>query len=128
MRSRGRGFTLVEMVVALAILSVSIVALYQVFAQSLVRTRHDSNLSEAVLLAQSVLARAGTELPLSEGTATGSWENYQYQLTGDTAIATAGDPYTIPAMRVSVMVNWNDFSGVRSTTLSTLKILVPDSP
>jgi general secretion pathway protein I len=128
MRRRDDGFTLLEIVVAMAILSVSIVALYQAFAQALVRTRHDANLSEAILLAQSVLARAGTEWPLSPGTTTGEWENYHYSLSEDQPNLAAGAFYTIPTMRVSVSVSWNEISGVRSTSLSTLKFMVKAKP
>ena len=71
---RDAGFTLIEMVIAFAILGLSLSALYATFQSALSRTRHDAHLSEATMLARSVLARAGTEWPMIEGSSQGCVE------------------------------------------------------
>ena len=61
------GFTLIETLVALAILSVVLVILYGAGATSLVSSTHISNIDRAVLLAQSKLddlATMSTPLPV----------------------------------------------------------------
>ena len=61
-RARGgeRGFTLIEVLVALTILSISLAALLAVFTQGLDRARESRNEAAARVLAQSLLAQAKT--------------------------------------------------------------------
>jgi general secretion pathway protein I len=120
---RAAGFTLIEMVVAFAILGVSLSALYATFQSALSRTQHDAHLSEATLLARSLLARAGTEWPMIEGSSHGQWSEYSYELTEHKIVAPAKEvPFTVPAVQVTAAVTWVEFAGKRSFSLSTLKL------
>lgn len=123
MNARAAGFTLIEMVIAFAILGLSLSALYATFQNALSRTRHDAHLSEATLLARSLLARAGTEWPLIEGSTRGEWSEYTYELAEHKILAPAKDvPFTLPAVQVTAAVTWVEFAGKRTISLSTLKL------
>jgi general secretion pathway protein I len=122
--NRNRGFTLIEMVIAFAILGISLTALFGVFETSLARTRHDARLSEATLLAESLLARAGTEIPLDGAKHTGAWQEFDYELTGEPVNAARGQTeYTVPTTTVIASVTWHESAASRTITLSSLKFL-----
>jgi general secretion pathway protein I len=63
---RQRGYTLLEVVVAFAILVLSLGALYESFSMTLRRSEKAGNRIRAVLLAESLRDRLGVELPLSQ--------------------------------------------------------------
>jgi general secretion pathway protein I len=128
-RRTASGFTLIEMVIAFAILGLSLSALYATFQSALSRTGHDARLSEATLLARSILARAGTEWPLSEGSSQGEWSEFAYELDEHKQVAPANEvPFTLPVVKVTATVTWAEFSGKRSFSLSTLKLQPGSSP
>lgn len=117
------GFTLIEMVIAFAILGLSLSALYATFQSALSRTGHDAHLSEATLLARSLLARAGTEWPLSEGSSHGEWSGYTYELSEHKRIAAANQvAFSVQTVQVTATVTWVEFAGKRSFSLSTVKL------
>jgi general secretion pathway protein I len=120
---RVRGFTLIEMVIAFAILGISLSALYATLQNALSRTRHDARLSEATLFARTLLARAGTEWPLIDGSTTGEEGGLEYELSELTIKAPPDQPpFTIPTVQVTVIVSWPELAGKRSISLSTLKL------
>ncbi len=122
-RRPSAGFTLIEMVIAFAILGLSLSALYATFQSALLRTGHDAHLNEATLIARSLLARAGTEWPLIDGSSQGEWSEYAYELSEHKNVAPADEvPYTVPTVQVTVTVSWPEFAGKRSFSLSTLKL------
>jgi type II secretion system protein I len=66
-----KGFTLLEVLVALAILGFAMVATLQALSGGLEGTRRAKATAQALLLARSLLDRVGTELPLVPGTVSG---------------------------------------------------------
>jgi general secretion pathway protein I len=65
------GFTVVEVVVALTILALALGVLLNVMSNSIRQTGQAENVAEAGSLAQSLLAKIGTEWPLRDGQITG---------------------------------------------------------
>lgn len=61
------GFTLIEVLVAVAILAVALTALFQAFAGGLGGARQAEAATRAGLIARSILDRVGVDLPLVEG-------------------------------------------------------------
>jgi general secretion pathway protein I len=117
------GFTLIEMVVAFAILGLTLTALYGSFEAALSRTHRDARLSEGTLIAQSLLARAGADWPLTAGTLEGDFGGYTYTLvTTEVPAPSRERPFTLPTFAILATVSWPGFSGQRSISLSTLKL------
>ena len=61
------GFTLLELLVAFAILAVAMAAMLQAFSGGLDAARRTDRASEALAAARSLLERVGTELPVVIG-------------------------------------------------------------
>jgi general secretion pathway protein I len=118
-----RGFTLIEVVIAFAILALSLSALYAAFANALSRAQRDAQLSEGTLIARSLLARAGSELSAAQGSYQGEWNNYKYELTQQSvSLPAQQSPLTLPLLRVTARVWWSGNYGLREINLSTLEL------
>jgi general secretion pathway protein I len=122
-----RGFTLIEVVIAFAILGLSLSVLYGAFATALARTQRDAQLSEGRLIAQSLIARAGWEFPVAQDSHTGEWNGYSYRLTQQVVNPSVKrNPNTLSPVRVTARVSWGS-GGSRQVELSTMKLL-PEAP
>lgn len=124
------GFTLVEVLVALTILSVALAALLVIFADSFQRVSRVEASTTAASLAQSLLAAAGRDVPLREGDTEGSFANrfrWRMRITryGDAADQEA---WVVRAHRILVEVSWMDGRLERSTTLDTLRLTPKEMP
>ncbi len=69
------GFTLLETLVALAILAISLGVLFPVFSASVQRQTDLADQKTATLLAQSKLDAVGSEIPLLDGISDGQFPN-----------------------------------------------------
>ena len=74
-RGRERGFTLIEIIIALAILAVALGTLFQTFSTGLRATTATDRQAAAVMLAQSLLDRIGQDIPLTAGEQAGMSED-----------------------------------------------------
>jgi general secretion pathway protein I len=120
---RPTGFTLLEVLVALAILGVALGALMQAFAGNLRRLSISEDYAVAVMQARSELDRLGAQLPLAEGRYAGRFADgmlwtaqrrrYPEGRPGNEA-ALAVIPYEI-----TVTVSWGER---RALTLTTLRL------
>src|SRR5579864_1241562 len=118
------GFTLIEVLVALTILSISLATLLAIFMQGLDRARETSNEAAARVLAQSLLTQAKAVPNLAFGASAGKINGLQWRTLiepyGSAADRTAWQK--IPAQIVAT-VTWRGDGGMRSVTLSTLNLL-----
>jgi general secretion pathway protein I len=119
------GFTLVEIVAAMAILTLSLSALFGVLSDGLGRASQAETHARATTLAQSLLAQVGTEIAVRQGTTTGEladgfrWR-LQVEAHGDAADTRA---WPIAAYGVSAEVLWGAGAQERSVVLKTLRIV-----
>jgi prepilin-type N-terminal cleavage/methylation domain-containing protein len=115
------GFTLVEVLVALAITVLSMAVLFKVISGDLDRTRDARDQTAAESLAQSLLAQytAAPHPGLVHGAAAGG---YVWQVnTAPYADAPANLP--VEAVTIAATVSWRNNGRVETRSLSTLRIL-----
>ena len=117
---RARGFTLVEVLVALAILALTCVFAYRAMSGGLGRLSDDGAAEQAVLVARTQLARVGGDLALADGETTGrAAGGYSWRLRIS--------PYGIPegglaGHRVVVDVGWKSGKLAREVRLETVRL------
>jgi general secretion pathway protein I len=132
------GFSLIEVLVAFAILAISLGVLMQIFSRASLTTSASVQYSRAAALASSRLEAVGTAISLEPGAVTGepedgmAWEVNIAPLEGDalTQLGIATDDglgFVPPAApyRVTATVLWKDGDKVRRLSLSTLQLGAP---
>lgn len=116
---RQRGFTLLEVIVAFALLALALTLLLGSLSGATRQIAHADLRGTAMLHAQSLLAEAGTVAPLQEGASDGTWEQgrYQWQLQvdpfddgRDRVARTVGAPRLL---QLTLEVRWGDREGDR---------------
>jgi len=137
-KSRAAGFSLLEVLVAFAILALVGTALFRLFSGGLGNAAAADEYSRAVLVAESVLAETASVQPLREATTQGTADDGRIEWTAQVA------PYAAPGVsqdqergsealplrlfRVSVDVAFPGPSGGRRTfTLATTRLGAKDS-
>jgi len=121
-----RGFTLIEIVVALLVLAIVSAVLFEGFSVGFRNARTADDFTQAVLIAQSKLAPTGVAEPLAAGTESGEvLDKYSWTVRVDPVEVTADDgakPGRLQPFFVTVDVVWSDGSTERTVSLSTLRL------
>jgi general secretion pathway protein I len=128
-RKREAGFTLIEVLVAVAIIGLALGAMAGVFGQGLAGHETASEAEAALAVAEEQLALADTTP--HPGAASGVFANrYAWQTIvapyqdGDSKTADA--PTSLPPLyRVAVSVAWHDGRRTHEVSLSTLRLGAP---
>ncbi|HYN79168.1 MAG TPA: prepilin-type N-terminal cleavage/methylation domain-containing protein [Lamprocystis sp. (in: g-proteobacteria)] len=125
------GFSLLEVLVAFAILALSLGVLMQIFSRGMLTTLAAAQYSRAASLAEARLAAVGSAIPLEAGATSGKPENgFAWELSivqteladaaPGLALSTQAPPVT--PYRVTVTILWQDGARARHLTLSTLRL------
>jgi general secretion pathway protein I len=128
-RENEAGFTLVEVVVALAILALSLAVLLNVISSGIRQTDSAKKMTQAGSLAQSLLSKLGTEMPIQEGLTSGEFaEGFRWRVRAE-RYGDAEDrrDWPVAAYAISVEILWGDASDERSVALNTLRLARKES-
>ena len=120
-----RGFSLLEVLVAFAILALSLGVLLQIFQRAMNTTAVSETYSRAVALAEAKLNSVGADIPLEEGVHSGDPEDgldwivniEPYQPEGWLGENPPLQPYLITAV-----ASWPSISGARRVVLRTIRL------
>ena len=117
------GFTLLEVLVAVAVVAIALVTLLRLHLLSLDATIRAQDLTTAVLLAQGKLASMGTfpETGEEEGTfEEPELAKYRWQTqVSEQTFPAAGGETEVQVRRVAVTIRWRDGQQERHYTLQT---------
>jgi prepilin-type N-terminal cleavage/methylation domain-containing protein len=127
--ARRNGFTLLEVVVALAIAALALVGFFHAGSSGLFAVDTAAKMEEAVQRAQSHLAALGRNAALAEGEFTGDdgagyrWTLRVRPLTARQASGQDGiSAATTTLFSVEVAISWPGHAGERSVVLRTLRL------
>ncbi len=118
--------TLIEVLVAFIVLSVTMAVIMQIFSGGMRNARTAESYSRAVFLAQSRLAAAGAEQPLAPGEYSGNVGN---TLRWNVSVSPAEDDGATDQQRmparlyhVRVRVDWSEDGRQRQVELTSLRL------
>ncbi len=122
------GFTLLEVIVAVAILALSLGARLQIFSSGLKGARVAGHHTVATLQAESRLAATGIETALREGEFAGEFDNGHRWLVTVRPHQGADAVAAVTAYEVVVTVSWDGGGAGKSVSLSTLRLASREVP
>lgn len=130
------GFTLLEVLLAFVIFSISFAVVLQIISGSIRNTMRSKQFTEVALIAQSVMDTVGLDIPLQLGTqASGESGEYRWELSVLEYVPTAepemvSDPIVlaeltgIELLQVDLFVIWGEAPDERSRRFSTVKAMM----
>ena len=122
-RHRQSGYTLLEVVVAFAILTLSLSALFESFSITLRRSEKVRNMSRAVLLAESTRDRVGVELPATSALSEGADEDCRWSVQAHPIPREASDhPPLMEAIGVGIDTRCGDSGAIGTAHLETVEL------
>ena len=126
MRRGSSGFTLIEVMVALAILGIAVVTIIQLFSQGLRLLKLSGDHQQAVLLADQKTRELTSFTEGVEGGEEGSfsWER-RVMTTPVPEELTAGGAAPLRVFQVSVLVRWGVNRQVQVATFRTARESIP---
>jgi general secretion pathway protein I len=125
-RRRERGFTLIEVLVALGVLAATIALVSRTFGDGWYAVRQGGLEARAVAVARAQMDSVGIETPIEAGTRSGVEGDVRWQVQV-APYETPGQPTArprVPAWWVRVDVTWRHgaFARDRTLTLTTVKL------
>ncbi|MCD9006537.1 type II secretion system GspH family protein [Luteimonas sp. XNQY3] len=135
MSSRGqRGYTLIEVIVAFAVLGIALMLLLGTLSNGTRQVRWAADSGRAALHAQSLLDGIGIEIPVVPGGITGEFEDGRYRWALE--IVPYVDPAMPPALldpsgpqlfEIALSVDWGERGPRERLQVHTLRLRQPDA-
>jgi general secretion pathway protein I len=132
--TRQRGYTLIEVIVAFAVLALALTLLLGTLTNSSRQVRWSADAGRAAMLAQSVLDESDVGGALDAGTRSGDFEDGRYRWTMDVRPYSSGAPTGQPVdpnapvlMSLDLTMQWGDGARER-LVLHSLRLVPPHPP
>ena len=130
MKPRIAGYSLLEVLVAFALLAAALTVLLSALSTASRQVRLGEDAGRARLHAQSLLATLGTEPPLRVGTQQGQWEQgrYRWQLQVEPwqEAGASADAAGSVLLQIQLQVRWGDAGG-QQLELHSLRLVNPEA-
>ena len=132
---RDQGFTLLELLLAFVVFALSFATALEIMSGSMRSTVQAREYTEAALTAQSVMNRAGLDIPLVAGSAASGqhgefeWDLWIYEFAAsDENLRTVelAELTAIELLRIDLEVRWGQPPRERSEQFSTVRAVIPD--
>ena len=125
-----QGYTLIEVLVAMAILAMSLTVLFRIFSTGLLNVDVSADYARAVIVAEAQLAAAGLDVELRQGQTEGAVnERFHWMRSVENyVLAGQSDDQEMPvsAFLVTVAVEWQHRGRTRQVSLNSIR-LAPDA-
>ena len=125
MRKNSRGMTLIEVLVAFIVLSVTMAVIMQIFSGGMRNARLAESYSRAVFLAESKMAAVGLERPLIPGEDSGQVGgemHWRVSVTPAEDETPNGQMVPVRLYQVRVMAGWSEDGRERQVELASLRL------
>ncbi|MGB5832011.1 MAG: prepilin-type N-terminal cleavage/methylation domain-containing protein [Thiohalocapsa sp.] len=122
------GFSLIEVLVAFAILALSLGVLLQIFSRAMNTTALSGSYSRAVSLAEARLNSVGAEIPLEEGVHSGDPEDgmdWIVNIDPYRPQGWIGENPPAQAYLITAVASWPSSNGARRVVLRTVRLGEP---
>ena len=124
MQTRSQGFTLMEVLVSLAIMGIAVTYVIQLFSVNLGSISASEKHSAAVLRAESRMRQALDDDSADEK----SWsevteDGYRMDLTVSDVLSDRTENLQVKLIEIDLTVHWQQGSKEKAMTLSTLKVV-----
>lgn len=129
----GRGFTLLELLLAFVVFALSFATVLEILSGSMRNTVKARHYTEAALTAQSVMDQVGLEIPLEAGiTTSGEAGDYRWEIELFDYVDSGENPYSvelaeltgIQLLQVELLVSWGEPPREQSSQFSTIKAVM----
>ena len=116
------GFTLLETLVALAILAISLGVIYQIFGTSLRNMQYSKDYSYARMLAESKISEIGKGIPVIQGNFEGEFDQkYRWHMNVESASDLSQDT-AIDKYKINFKVLWDTSRGQQTIEVLTYRL------
>lgn len=135
MGSRERGYTLIEVLVAFAVLALALTLLLGTLSGATRQVRWSADAGRAALHAQSLLAQTGVGEALQPGRRDGEFEDGRYRWVLEVAPYAdplrppqpTSDPFSPQLLQLRLRVEWGDGGRGKDILVDSLRLVQPDA-